>query len=196
MASSEPLALSHRLIFFARRGCFGPPRRTRGSPIYSASPFTPCRRTYSGGSSDCARRLLDRWYCLRPIRIGSATTQPTNPDPVGRVTKLQRSHDATAWRCCLPCSGQDFYDRACVDRVAPMVHVGYHWMASRHLPSPDFHRLDWQPYGLRAKGSQTRPEDRLRAWAHLGLTPAGGPREKPSGRCEISVCHGAGNHRF
>jgi hypothetical protein len=24
-------------------------------------------------------------------------------------------------------------------------------MVHCHLPSPDFHRLDWQPYGLRAK---------------------------------------------
>jgi hypothetical protein len=30
-------------------------------------------------------------------------------------------------------------------------HVGYDWMANRHLPSPDFHRLDWQPYGLRTE---------------------------------------------
>src|SRR6266851_290786 len=28
-------------------------------------------------------------------------------------------------------------------------------MAHRYLPLPDFHRLDWQPYGLRAKNTKT-----------------------------------------
>jgi hypothetical protein len=40
-------------------------------------------------------------------------------------------------------------------RVAPIPHVGYDWMVHRHLPSPDFHRLDWQPYGLRADFADT-----------------------------------------
>jgi len=75
--------------------------------------------------------------------------QATNPEQVGRVTKLQHSLNATAWRDCLPCSGQDFYDRACMGPVARIPHVGYHWMAHRHLPSPDLHRLDCQYYGLR-----------------------------------------------
>ena len=147
MATSAPLAATRRLMNYSAR-----PRDSlaspRGSPIYSASPFAPCRRPYYGGSSDCFRRFLRRWYCLRQIRTGSATTNPTNPEPVGRVTKLQRSLNAAAWRRCSPCSGQDFYDRACVGRVAPKSHVGYHWMANRHLPSPDFHRLDCRPYGL------------------------------------------------
>jgi len=141
MATSAPLSAIRRLMDYSAR-LREQPASPRGSPIYSASPFTPCRRTYSGGSSDCSRRLLDRWYCLRHIRIGSATTTPTNPAPVGRVTKLQRSLYAAAWSAAMPCSGQDVYDRACVDRVTPDAHVGYHWMAHHHLPSPDFHRLD------------------------------------------------------
>ncbi len=67
------------------------------------------------------------------------------------VTNLQHSLYATARRCCSPRSDRGFYNRACVGRVAPQTHVGYDWMVHRHLPSPDFHRLDWQPYGLRAK---------------------------------------------
>ena len=149
MATSAPLSATHRIMDYSV-GLRGQPASRRGSPIYSANPFTPCRRLYSGGSSDCPRRFLGRWCCLRHICTGSATTIPTIPDRVGCVTKLQRSLNATAWRCCLPCSGQDFYNRACVSRVAPESHVGYDWMANRHLPSPDFHRLDWQPYGLRA----------------------------------------------
>jgi len=130
MATSAPLSATQRLMDYSARLRVQPANR-RGSPIYSASPFTPCRRPYSGGSSDCIRRFLHRWCCLRQIRIGSAATGPTNPEQVGRVTKLQRSLNATAWRCCLPCSGQDFYYRACVGRVAPKSHVGYDWMAHR-----------------------------------------------------------------
>ncbi len=148
MATSAPLSATRRFMDYTVRLRVQPASR-RGSPIYSASPFTPCRRPYSGGSSDCPRRFLGRWCCLRHICTGSATTNPTTPDPVGCVTKLQRSLNATAWKCCLPCSGQDVYNRACVGWVTPSSHVGYNWMVNRHLPSPDFHRLDWQPYGLR-----------------------------------------------
>src|ERR1041385_5314879 len=153
MATSAPLSATRRLMVYS----VGPrdqPASRRGSPIYSASPFTPCRRSYSGGASDCARRRLRRRYCLRHICIGSATTCPTIPDPVGWVTKLLRSPNAAAWWCCLPCSGQDVYCRACMGRVTPKAHVGYDWMACRHLPSPDLHRLDWQPYGLRTDGQR------------------------------------------
>ncbi len=51
MASSEPLGLSYR---FGPVGLFGRSlpcgRRPRGSPIYSARPFCPCRLPYPGGS--------------------------------------------------------------------------------------------------------------------------------------------------
>jgi len=125
----------------------------RGSPIYSASPCSPCRRPYSGGPSACTRRCLQRWSCLRQIRTGSTTTGPTNPNQVGRVTKLQHSLNATAWRTRSPCCGQDFYDRACMGGVAPLpTSVITRW-PHRHLPSPDFHRLDWQPYGLQTNNT-------------------------------------------
>ena len=149
MATSAPLSATRRLMDYSARLREQPASR-RGSPICSASPFTPCRRPYSGGPRDCAQRCLHRGYCLRHFRTGSATPNPTIPDRVGRVTKLQLSLYATAWRYGLPRSGQGFYDRACVGQVTPKSHVGYHWMAHRHLPPPDFHRLDWQPYGLRA----------------------------------------------
>ncbi len=38
------------------------------------------------------------------------------------------------------------------------VRLQTRWMVHRHLPSPDFHRLDWQPYGLRAKERKERRE--------------------------------------
>ena len=87
---------------------------------------------------------------LRRISTGSTTTNPTAPDQVVSVTRLQRSLHATAWNDCLSCSGQDFYDRACLGRVAPCPKsVMTRWL-HHLLPSPVFHRLDWQPYGLRA----------------------------------------------
>jgi len=141
MATSAPLSATERLMYYSARLRAQPASR-RGSPIYSVSPFTPCRRPYSDGSRDCARRFLRRGCCLRPICTDSATTFPTHPDRVGCVTKRQLSLDATAWRCCSPCSGQDFYNRACAGRVAPKSRVGYDWMVNRHLPPPDFHRLD------------------------------------------------------
>ncbi len=150
MATCAPLSAARRLMDYSAELRDQPASR-RGSPIYSANPFTPCRRPYSGGASDWVRRILPRWYCLRHFRTGSATTSPTIPDHVGRVTKLQRSLHAAAWRCCSPGSGPGFYDRAFMGRVTPEAHVDYDWMAIRHLPWPDFHRLDWQPYGLRAK---------------------------------------------
>ena len=151
MATSAPLPATQRIMIYAAKPRASEHANRRGSPIYSASPFTPCRRLYSGDPRNCTQRWLHRRFCLRPLCTGSATTSPTNPDRVGSVTKLQHSLDATAWRCCSPCSGQGFYDRACVGGVTPIAHVGYDWMVHRYLPSPDFHRLDWQPYGLRAK---------------------------------------------
>ena len=124
MATSAPLPATRRLMHYSAklRDLLA---SGRGSPIYSDSPFVPCRRLYSGGSSDCSRRFLRRWCCLRHIRTGSATTNPSIPERVGRVTKLQRLLNAAAWERCLPCSGQDFYDRAFMDRVAPVFHVDY-----------------------------------------------------------------------
>ena len=72
----------------------------------------------------------------------------------GRVTKLQRSLNATAWKDCLPRSGQGFYYRACVGRVAPHSHVDYDSMVHCQLPLPDSLRRDGQPYGLRTKGTK------------------------------------------
>jgi len=123
-ATSAPLSATRRLMDYSAKLRDLLASR-RGSPIYSDNPFVPCRRPYSGGSSDCSRRFLRRWCCLRQIRTGSATTNPTFPDHVGRVTKLQRLLNAAAWERCLPCSGQDFYDRAFMGRVAPVFHVDY-----------------------------------------------------------------------
>ena len=154
MATCAPLPAPQRLMDYSVR--LRSPASRRGSPIYSASPFLPCRRPYSGDPNLCVRRRLRRWCGLRHLCTGSAITCPANPNLAGSVTKLQHSLNVTAWTGCLPCFGQGFYDRACMGRVAPKTHVGYDWMVHRHLPSPDFHRQDWQPYGLRAKNAQVK----------------------------------------
>lgn len=154
MATSAPLSAIQRLMPYSVRLRVYPASR-RGSPIYSATPFLPCRRPYPGGAHNCTRRCLRRGFCLRPLCTGSATTNPTFPDRVGCVTRLQHSLNVTAWRGRWPCSGQDVYCRACMSRVTPKAHVGYDWMAHRHLPSPDFHRLERQPYGLRTKRNRS-----------------------------------------
>jgi hypothetical protein len=111
MATSAPLSATQRLMHYSARLRHQPASR-RGSPIYPASPLTPCRGPYSGGTRDCTRRCLHHGYRLRRIGSGSATTNSHKPECVGRVTKLQPSLNGTAWRSCLPCSGQDFYYRA------------------------------------------------------------------------------------
>jgi hypothetical protein len=71
------------------------------------------------------------------------------PTPVNRITaETDLRFDRFLWVRRSPCSGQDFYDQAFVARVSPDGHVGYNWMANRHLPSPEFHWLDCRPYGL------------------------------------------------
>ena len=107
MATSAPLVATRRLMVYSVR-LRDQPASYRGSPIYSASPCTPCRRPYSGGSDDCARQCLHRRSCLRHFRTGSATTSPTDPEPVGRVTKLQRSLNATAWSVVSPAPARTF----------------------------------------------------------------------------------------
>jgi hypothetical protein len=125
MATSAPLHATLGLMSYS----VGPRDRLasrRGSPIYSANPFTPCHHLFSGGSCECSRRYL-------PHRLRSSPSLhwldnhfvPRLPDLVGCVSKLQCSLHAMARWCCLPCSGQDFYYRACVDGVAPFTHVGY-----------------------------------------------------------------------
>ena len=188
MATSAPLSATQRLMNYSV-GLREHPASRRGSPIYPASPFSPCRRPYSGGPSDCTRRCLHRWRCLRQIRTGSAATGPTNPEQVGRVTKLQHSLNATVWRDCLPCSGQDFYDRACMGPVARIPHVGYHWMAHRHLPSPDLHRLDCQYYGLRTEFTEEFKFP-LRLRASPASHAVGRPRSESTAatRCRVAPC--------
>src|SRR6267378_1285579 len=172
MAISAPLNASGWLMDYSH-----PASRTRaglrGSPIYSTSPYSPCRRPYSGGPNVCTRQCLQRWFCLRHIRTGSTTTSPTNPNQVDRVTELQHSLNATAWGVCSPCFGQGFYDRACMGRVAPLpTSVITRW-SHRHLPSPDFHRLDWQPYGLQTDttDSPDSPTVRQCQWCQCCVFP-------------------------
>ena len=125
MATSAPLSATQQLMDYSA-GLREQPASLRGSPIYSASPFTPCRRPYSGGSHECAQRCLPRGHWPSPSLhwLGNhmASRSRTSEDC---VTKLQRSLYATARRCCSPRSGQGLYDQAFMGRVTPDAHVGY-----------------------------------------------------------------------
>jgi len=152
MATSAPLAATQRIMDYSAK-LRDRPASHRGSPIYSASPFAPCRRPYSGGSRKCLRQCLPCGYQPSSYLpgLGNHLVSRFGTSEVC-VTKLQRSLNVTArWRCS-PRSDRGLYDRAFVNRVSRYVHVGYDWMVHCHLPSPDFHRLDWQPYGLRTDG--------------------------------------------
>ena len=153
MTTSAPLSATWRLMDYSAR-LRVQPAHPRGSPVYSANPFSPCRRPYSGGSSDCLTMSTSLTLAFAVFASARQPHLPAFRSQRGCVTKLQRSLNATARRSCLPCSGQGFYNRAFMGRVAPTTHVGYDWMAHRHLPSPDLHRLDWQPRGLRAENAE------------------------------------------
>ncbi len=53
MATSAPLPTTQRIMVYAAKPHASQHANRRGSPIYSASPFTPCRRLYSGGPCNC-----------------------------------------------------------------------------------------------------------------------------------------------
>jgi len=148
MATSAPLHASNRLMHYSRLALRFRASR-RGSPIYSVSPCTHAVASTPVVTSRANNDFFRAGTSLHPIRMGSATTVPTNPDQMGRVTKLKRSLDATAWCACLPCSGQDVYYRAFVRRVAPFLTSVMTGWIHRQFPSPDFHRSDYQHYGLR-----------------------------------------------
>ena len=91
MATSAPLSATRWLMNYST-GLRDRPASRRGSPIYSASPFIPCRCPYSGGPNVCLRRRLQRWFCLRHLCTGSATTNPANPNQDRKSTRLNSSH--------------------------------------------------------------------------------------------------------
>ena len=69
MATSAPLSATVQIMNYSVRLRVQPASR-RGSPIYSASPFTPCRRPYSGGSSDRIGRCLSSLVLPSPSLHG------------------------------------------------------------------------------------------------------------------------------
>ena len=149
MATSAPLSVTQRLMDYSVRLRTTPANR-RGSPIYSANPFTPCRHPYPGGPSDCSRGCLHRWCCLRRISTGSTTTNPTAPDQVGSVTRLQCSLHATAWNVASPAPARTFTTELSRAGSPPTPRSVITEWSHHHLPLPDSHRLDCRLYGLRA----------------------------------------------
>jgi len=152
MATSAPLAATPRLMDYSAKLPVSWPAPE--GPQFTPPVLSPhaAVRTPVVPSAVCDDSFADD-AAFAEFVPARQPQYPTNPERVGRVTKLQHSLYAAAWRRCLPCSGQDVYDRAFRGRVTPLSPVGYNWMANHHLPSPDFHWLDCRPYGLRTNGA-------------------------------------------
>src|SRR5260370_21874728 len=118
----------------------------RGSPIYSASPFTPCRRPYSGGSHECTQRCLPREQRPSPSLhwLGNHRSSRSRTSE-GCVTKLQRSLYATARWCgsAPPCPG--FFKPTFLGPVAPLSPPCFVSKAPVFLSFPRFSLLDLTP---------------------------------------------------
>jgi len=151
MASSEPLAPSRRLISWFRRRVFACRPGPRGSPIYSACPFCPCRLPYPGGpvgGRDC-------WFSVRASlhpnvkRLGVRECST----PVGSCVVWDFGAAKFAL-CCGPASCSPSTDIGLLhSSFRPRSHLqetsSITTRANSQLPRPDLHRLDTQPYGLR-----------------------------------------------
>jgi len=92
MATSAPLSATQRLMDYSVR-LRNQSASRRGSPIYSASPFTPCRRPYSGGSHECAQRCLPRGRWPSPSLHWLGNHMPSRMDwqPYGLRAETRRT---------------------------------------------------------------------------------------------------------
>ena len=146
------------LLFFVRRGCFGSPRRTRGSPIYSAclslrAVFrTPVDPAVAFDCSFTADTDLDH------LCTGSVSTSRAFRSQRGSVTRLQSSLYATARRLVSPARpGRLLSSFHLPSRLEEASNITTR--ASSQFPRPDSHRQDRQHYGLRVE-AQRRKETR------------------------------------
>jgi hypothetical protein len=141
------------LLFFDRRGRFGSPRRTRGSPIYSAclslravfrTPVDPA------AALDC---YLTADTELHPFRRGSLSTSRAFRYLRVRVTGLQSSLNATARRLVSPARpGRLRSSFHLPSRLEEASNIATR--ANSQFPRPDSHRQDRQHYGLRAEDTK------------------------------------------
>src|SRR5260370_2263306 len=125
MATSAPLSATQRLMDYSVK-LRNQSASRRGSPIYSASPFTPCRRPYSGGSHECTQRCLPREQRPSPSLhwLGNHRSSRSRTSE-GCVTKLQRSLYATAPWCGSPPPGPGSFHHTFGGRGSPGSHARY-----------------------------------------------------------------------
>jgi hypothetical protein len=113
MTTSAPLSAARPAYELFRRAAVMS-RQPQRVPNLLYQSFMPCRRLYSGGSSNCLRRSLHYWSCLRQERSGSATTSSHHAGPSGACNGAAAFTSCYGLAYCSPCSGQGFYDRACM----------------------------------------------------------------------------------
>jgi len=155
MASSEPLATSCRLMTSSTGLCTRPV--ARGSPIYSARLFPPCRLLYPGGPSGCVWLSLRRSHgpSPSPLRLGIRISRALR-FPRGCLTGLNqiRFRYGPMGLLALHRPG----------RLRSSFHLTSHLgeasiittRVDSQFPRPDLHRQDAQHYGLRAEQAETR----------------------------------------
>jgi len=108
---------------------------SEGRPNLLVSPFTPCRRPYPGGPSECLRRCLPLVLSRELAPLDDH--KPTTPDQVGSVTRLQRLLHATPG-VLLALLRPGRLRPSFSGRVAPKPKSVMTGWFHHHLPSPDF----------------------------------------------------------
>ena len=152
MTSSETLRSSHRLICFVLVGLCPMALSgldQRGSPICSTCLFFRAIVRTPAGRATANDRFFVAPTGLRRFVSGSAPTRPFRRFLKGRVTRLQRSLNATARKIACPTPTRTFTTKL----SPPLGHPnGVSVITTRptsRFPGPDSHRLDTRPYGLR-----------------------------------------------
>ena len=119
MATSAPLPATQSAYELSRQAAELPPPAAEG-PQFTLPVLLPHAVTLTPVVPTTA--FDDAFIVSSAFAIFVVAQQPrhpTNPDQMGRLTELQHSLYGTAWTHCSPCSGQDFYNRACLGWVTP-----------------------------------------------------------------------------
>lgn len=166
--SSETLRSSHRLIFFVLVGLCPlalSGRDQRGSPIcFACLFFRAIVRTPAG------RATANDWFFVAPTGLrhfasGSAPTRPFRRFLKGRVTRLQRSLNATARKTACPTPTRTFTTKLSPPLSHPNGVLVITTRATSRLPGPDSHRLGTRPYGLQYETRQNARKSKAEARA-------------------------------
>jgi hypothetical protein len=144
-ASGYALRQPHRLLWPHPSFWAAPPAlciissglcATQKVPTFICQSLMTCRRPYSDGSRQSPTNL-NSWLGLRPFTRGSATIWPTHRTTCGGLTKLQRSHTATARHLACPAPDGTFTTELACPGSLPG-QVGHDYRNVRLIPDRTF----------------------------------------------------------